>query len=105
MQLYENQPFTKRVLVIGRQELQLASVLNFLYESNFDSIGVLQNDEALRFFDEHDPHIIIINSTVDDESKQFLKQYFQKIKPNLTVLELSGGVSALKSLLEEANII
>ena len=100
MQLSENQPFTKRILVISRQELQLASVLNFLYESHFDSIGVLQNDEALRFFDEHDPHIFIISSTVDNESKQFLKQHFLKIKPNLIVLELSGGVSALKLLLE-----
>ena len=105
MQLSENQPFTKRVLVIGRQELQLASVLNYLYESGFDSIDVLQNDEALHFFDEHDPHILIISNTVDDESSHFLKQHFQKIKPNLNILELSGGVSALKLLLEETDII
>ena len=86
----------KRVLVIAAQELQLASVLNFLYESGFDSIGARQNDEALRFFDVHDPHIVIVSSAVDAESSHFLKQHFLKIKPNLTIIELSGGVSALK---------
>ncbi len=100
MQLSENQLFTKRVLVISRHELQLASILNFLYESGFDSIGVLQNDEALRFFDEHDPDIIIISSTVDEASSVFLKQHFLHLKPHLTILELSGGVSALKILLK-----
>ena len=99
MQLSENQPFTKRVLVIGRQELQLTSILNALYESGFDSIGVIQNDEALRFFDEHDPHIVIIINNIDDESSRFLKQHFLNIKPMTTILELSGGVSALKLLL------
>ena len=89
----------KRVLVIARHELQLASVLNYLYESGFDSIGALQNDEALRFFDELDPHVVIISSTIDDDSSRFLKQYFHKIKPNMTIIELSGGVSALKLLL------
>ena len=104
MQLSENQLFIKRILVIGRHELQLASVLNFLYESGFDSIGALQNDETLRFFDEHDPHIVIIVNPVDDESSNFFKQHFLKIKPNLTILELSGGVSALKLLVEKINI-
>lgn len=90
----------KRVLVIAKHELQLASVLNFLYESGFDSIGARQNDEALLFFDEHDPHILIISSSVDDESSRFLKHHFLKIKPSLTILELSGGISALKMLLD-----
>ena len=89
----------KRILVIAKHGLQLASVLNFLYESGFDSIGALQKDEALRFFDIHDPHIVIISSSIDDETNHFLKQHFLKIKPNLTILELSGGLSALKLLL------
>ncbi len=99
MQLSENQLFAKRVLVIGRQELQLTSILNALYELGFDSIGVLQNDEALRFFDEHDPHIVIIINNVDEESSGFLKQHFLNMKPTITLLELTGGVSALKLLL------
>ena len=99
LQLFDIQSFMKRILVIAKHELQLASVLNYLYESGFDSIGARQNDEALRFFDEHDPHIVIISNSVDDESSFFLKQHFLKTKPNLTILELSGGVSELKLLL------
>ena len=97
------QPFTKRALVIAKQELLLASVLNFLYESGFDSIGALNSDEALRFFEEHDPHIVVISNYGDDASNVVFKKYFLNIKPSLTILEYSGGISALKLLIENIN--
>ena len=100
MQYPINQPFTERVLVIGRYELQLASVLNFLYESGFDSIGALQNEEAFRFFEEHDPHIVIVSNNVDEASQSVFKKIFIEKKPTLTFFELSGGISALKLLIE-----
>ena len=101
MQLSENQPFTKRVLFVSRFELELASVLNFLYESGYDAIGALQNDEAFRFFDEHDPHILIISKNVDDVSKASFKELFLQKKTSLTIIEHPGGISALKLLIEK----
>ena len=103
MQQSTNQPFTKRVLFIGRHELNLASVLNFLYESGYDSMGALRNDEAIRLFVEHDPHLLILSNHVDDESKAYFKKVFLEIKPSLTILEHSGSISALKLLIENNN--
>lgn len=100
MQNSDNQPFTTRVLVIGRSELHLASLLNFLYESGYDSIGALKDEEAFHFFDEHDPHIVIITNHVDDTSRNSFKKKFIEKKQTLTILELSGGISALKLLIE-----
>lgn len=100
MQNSENQPFSTRVLVIGRSELHLASLLNFLYESGFDSIGARHNEEAFRFFDEHEPHIVIITNHVDEVSRDLFKKEFIKKNKTLTFFELSGGISALKLLIE-----
>ncbi len=100
MQQSKNQPFTIRVLVIGRYELQLASLLNFLYEAGYDSIGALKNEEALHFFDEHDPHIVIMTNHVDEMSRITFKKIFIEKKETLTIFDLDGGISALKLLLE-----
>lgn len=101
MQLSESQPFTKRVLFVSRFELELAGVLNFLYESGYDAIGALQNDEAFRLFEEHDPHMLIISKNVDDVSRAHFKELFLQKKPTLTIFEHSGGISALKLLIEK----
>ena len=100
MQLSENQLFTKKVLVVGRNELNLASVINFLYESGYDSIGVLQKQDALRFFEEHEPHILIFSNLSDEALKIELKNIFYKKNPTLTFFEHFGGISALKLLIE-----
>jgi AmiR/NasT family two-component response regulator len=105
MQHSDYQPFTRRVLVIGRNELHLAGLLNFLYESGFDSIGALQDAEAIRFFEEHEPHIVLITQYVENASRAALKKLFLEINPTLTILELLGGVSALKLLIENNNNI
>ena len=102
MQHSENQPFTHRVLVIGSYELELASLLNYLYESGYDSIGARHKDEALRFFREHEPHTIIFTKTIDTESRAYLKDFFSTINETLTFFEPQGGVSALKLLLENS---
>ena len=101
MQLSESQPFTKRALFVSRFELELASVLNFLYESGYDAIGALQNEEAFRFFEEHDPHILIISKNIDDASRAIFKELFLQKKPSLTIFEHPGGISALKLLIEK----
>ncbi len=103
MQHFEFQPFTKRVLVIGTNALHLAGLLNSLYESGYDTIGALTDEEAIRFFYEHDPHILIITQHVDTTSREAFKKDFFEKKPTLTLFELSGGVSALKLLLENTN--
>jgi AmiR/NasT family two-component response regulator len=103
MKLFEYHPFIKRVLVVGTNELHIAGLLNYLYESGYDSIGALQNDEAIRFFKEHNPHIVIITQHVEAASREALKNFFLEINKNLTLFELVGGVSALKLLIEENN--
>ena len=102
MQHSKNQPFTHRVLVIGSYDLELASLLNYLYESGYDSIGARHKIEAIRFFDEHEPHTIIFAKTIDEESRAYLKEYFIKKNHTLTIFELSGGISALKLLIEDS---
>lgn len=100
MQISEYQPFTTRVLVIGRSELHLASLLNFLYESGYDSMGARHNEEAFRLFEEHNPHIVIITNHVDEASQDLFRKEFIKKNKTLTFLMLSGGISALKLLLD-----
>ncbi|MBL7815858.1 MAG: hypothetical protein JNL70_12660 [Saprospiraceae bacterium] len=100
MQLSEIQPFTIRVLYIARYELALASALNFLYESGFDSLGALRDEEALELFKEYEPQLVIINQHVENNSKVLLKDSLLKNNASLTILEHEGGVLALKLLIE-----
>ena len=85
----------KRILVIGRHTLGLASVLNRLYENDFDSIGAVTDAEALRVFERFQPDAVLIIGDVEVASKALFHAVFTEKNAFLPVIEHIGGVSGI----------
>jgi AmiR/NasT family two-component response regulator len=90
----------KKILVISRHEIILASLLNHLYENDFDSIGALRDAEAVAFLQRFKPDLIILAGHFEDAERHNLMEQLTCFTPNPPIISYKGGV---KNLLEVVN--
>jgi glutamate formiminotransferase / formiminotetrahydrofolate cyclodeaminase len=87
----------KKILLISRHEIILASLLNHLYENDFDSIGALRDAEAVSFLKSFKPDLIILGGRFEDAKRTELVAQLIDCQPNVKIIDYQGGV---KNLLE-----
>jgi DNA-binding response OmpR family regulator len=90
----------KKILLISRHEIILASQLNYLYEQGFDSIGALRDAEAVSFLKSFKPDLVILSGRFEETERTALMAQLIDCQPNLLIIHYQGGV---KNLLETVN--
>jgi PleD family two-component response regulator len=91
----------KKILLISRHEIILASLLNHLYEKGFDSIGALRDAEAASFLESFKPDLVILGGRFEDAERAELMMQLIDNQPNVQIISYQGGV---KNLLETVNM-
>ena len=90
----------KRILLISRHEIILASLLNHLYEQGFDSIGALRDAEAVAFLKSFKPNLVILSGAFETTEKDNLMAQLLDYQHDIRIVSYQGGV---KKLLETVN--
>jgi DNA-binding response OmpR family regulator len=92
----------KKILLVSRHEIILASLLNHLYEHGFDSIGALRDAEAVAFLRSFKPDLVILGGYFEDEEKVNLKRQLIDCQPTIKIIDYAGGVKNLLTTVEKA---
>ena len=90
----------KKILLVSRHAIILASQLNHLYENNFDAIGALRDAEAVSFLKSFKPDLVIFGGHFDATEETKLMEALRDCQPNVLIIKYQGGV---KNLLETVN--
>jgi DNA-binding response OmpR family regulator len=94
----------KKILVISRHEIILASVLNQLYEHNFDSIGAVRDAEAVSFLRSFKPDLVVLAGAHTETERLSLMEQLIDSQSNIPIISFQGGakkiVEAVNSALE-----
>lgn len=90
----------KKILLISRHEIILASLLNHLYENDFDSIGALRDAEAVSFLKSFKPDLVILGGTFTPIEKEALIAQLIDYQSDVSIISYQGGV---KNLMETVN--
>ena len=90
----------KKILLVSRHEIILASLLNHLYEQGFDSIGALRDAEAVSFLKSFKPDLVILGGAFDATEKEALTAQLIDYQTDIRIVSFQGGV---KNLLETVN--
>ena len=90
----------KKILLVSRHEIILASLLNHLYEQGFDSIGALRDAEAVSFLKNFKPDLVILGGAFDATEKEALTAQLIDYQTDICIVSFQGGV---KNLLETVN--
>lgn len=90
----------KKILIISRHEIILASQLNHLYENGFDSIGALRNAEAVSFLKSFKPDLVILGGQFTEMEQAELIEQLRNCQQDVLITTYKGGV---KHLLETVN--
>jgi DNA-binding response OmpR family regulator len=90
----------KKILIISRHEIILASQLNHLYENGFDSIGALRDAEAVSFLKKFKPDLVILSGTFTEIEQTELIEQLRNCQQDVLITTYKGGV---KHLLETVN--
>ena len=90
----------KKILLISRHEIILASLLNHLYEQGFDSIGALRDAEAVAFLKTFKPNLVILGGVFETIEKENLIAQLLDYQSDIHIISYQGGV---KKLLETVN--
>ena len=86
------------ILVIGRHEEILNTLLRLINKnSDWNAKGALQDDEAIRLFNEHRIEIVLLSSGIKEECEIKLCNYFMNKDPSVKIIQHYGGGSGLLS--------
>jgi DNA-binding response OmpR family regulator len=90
----------KKILVVSRHEIILASVLNQLYEHNFDSIGALRDTEALSFLRSFKPDLVVLAGVFAEIERLSLMEQLMDSQLNIPIIPFQGSA---KKIVETVN--
>ncbi len=90
----------KKVLIISRHTIILASLLNHLYEQGFDALGAVRDAEAVSFLKTFKPHLVILAGHFEDAEQLLLIEQLIDCQQDVRIIEYAGGV---KNLLNTVN--
>jgi chemotaxis response regulator CheB len=90
----------KKILVISRHEIILASVLNQLYEHNFDSIGAIRDAEAVSFLRSFKPDLVVLAGAFTETERLSLMEQLMDGQLNIPIVSFQGSA---KKIVETVN--
>ncbi|MDZ7877416.1 MAG: hypothetical protein U5L45_07095 [Saprospiraceae bacterium] len=97
----------KKILIISRHEIILASLLNQLYEHNFDSMGALRDAEALSFLQSFNPDLVVLAGAFTESEQLSLMEQLLDSQPAIAIISFKGSakkiVEAVNTALEIEN--
>jgi DNA-binding response OmpR family regulator len=85
----------KKILVISRHEIILASVLNQLYEHNFDAMGALRDTEALSFLRSFQPDLVVLAGAFAETERLSLMEQFMDSQLNIPIISFQGSAKKI----------
>jgi chemotaxis response regulator CheB len=92
----------KKILVISRHEIILASLLNQLYEHNFDSIGALRDAEAVAFLQRFQPDLVVLAGSFTESEQQALMEQLMDNQPALAIISFRGSAKKIVEMVNQA---
>lgn len=92
----------KKILVISRHEIILASVLNQLYEHNFDSIGALRDAEAVTFLHSFQPDLVVLAGAFTESERLSLSEQLIDNQANVPVISFQGSAKKIVDVVNTA---
>ena len=90
----------KKILIISRHEIILASLLNHLYNNGFDALGARRDAEAVSFIKSFKPDLVILAGDFEFVEQEELMAQLNECQPNTFIFSYRGGV---KDLMERVN--
>jgi hypothetical protein len=87
-----------QILVIGRQEEILQTVLRLINSSNnWEAKGSFVDAEAIQLFDTFNFDLVLLSNGISEACEESLCRYFRSRKPSVIILQHYGGGSGLLS--------
>jgi DNA-binding NtrC family response regulator len=87
-----------QILVVGRHEEILNTLLRLINKnSDWNAKGTLQDNEAIRLFNEQKIEIVLLSSGIKEECEIKLCNYFMNKNPSVKIIQHYGGGSGLLS--------
>ena len=62
---------------------------------NWEGIGAVTDEEAMRIFQRENIDIILLGSGIDEESEAMLDAFFRKVNSKIKIIQHYGGGSGL----------
>jgi two-component SAPR family response regulator len=92
----------KKILIISRHSIILASALNHLYENGFDSIGAMRNEEAVSFLKNFKPDLVILGGVFEEIEKKELMEQLIDCQTDVAIIPFASGVKNLLPMVKKA---
>lgn len=87
---------TISILYIGRHLEILATVVRLINANeNWNGVGVMNDEEAKDIFLRKDFSLVLLGSGIQEESETNLCTFFNKLNPNIIIIQHYGGGSGL----------
>ena len=87
---------TINILYIGRHLEILATVVRLINANeNWNGVGVMNDEEAKDIFLRKDFSLVLLGSGIQEESETNLCTFFNKLNPNIIIIQHYGGGSGL----------
>jgi hypothetical protein len=62
---------------------------------NWEGIGAITDEEAMRIFQKENIEIVLLGSGIDEESEAMLDAFFRKVNSKIKIIQHYGGGSGL----------
>jgi hypothetical protein len=87
---------TTKILYIGRHSEIMEIVVRLINANeNWEGIGAVTDEEAMRIFQKENIDIILLGSGIDEESEAMLDAFFRKVNSKIKIIQHYGGGSGL----------
>ena len=87
---------TINILYVGRHLEILATVIRLINANeNWNGVGVMNDEEAKDIFLRKDFSLVLLGSGIQEESETNLCTFFNKLNPNIIIIQHYGGGSGL----------
>ncbi|RKS98833.1 hypothetical protein [Flavobacterium sp. 123] len=85
-----------KILYIGRHSEIMEIVVRLINANeNWEGIGAITDEEAMRIFQKENIEIVLLGSGIDEESEAMLDAFFRKTNSKIIIIQHYGGGSGL----------
>ncbi len=85
-----------KILYIGRHSEIMEIVVRLINANeNWEGIGAMTDEEAMRIFQKENIDIVLLGTGIDEESEAMLDVFFRKINSKIIIIQHYGGGSGL----------
>lgn len=85
-----------KILYIGRHSEIMEIVVRLINANeNWEGIGAMTDEEAMRIFQKENIDIVLLGTGIDEESEAMLDVFFRKRNSKIIIIQHYGGGSGL----------